>query len=101
MREFFQEVNWLFPWENRQETVMDSRFLPVNSCSGNLATGFKLPEKDVRRARVRINPWVRDPSGNSVVPAGSSRSGDGGNEIVKAFGEKGRSGDSASLQAAT
>jgi hypothetical protein len=31
----------------------------------------------------------------------SSRSGGGGNETVKAFGEKGRSGDSASSQAVT
>jgi len=30
---------------------------------------FKLPEEDVRREKVRIIPWVRDPHGNSVVPA--------------------------------
>jgi len=30
----------------------------------------RLPGKDVRRAKVRIIPWVRDPPGNWVVPAG-------------------------------
>jgi hypothetical protein len=35
--------------------------------------------------------WVRVPPGNWVAPAGSSRSGGGGNEAVGAFDVKGRS----------
>jgi hypothetical protein len=35
----------------------------------------------------------------TVVPAGSNRNGDGGNEIVEAFDGKGRLGRSASKQA--
>jgi len=61
----------------------------VNPKWPNFETDFKLPSRYVRRVKVRMVPWVRDPPGNSVVPAGSSRSGDGGNEIVKAFGEEG------------
>ena len=53
-------------------------------------------------------PWkgldlqrVQLPPGNSVAPAGSNRSGGGGNETVGAFDAKGRLGDSASRQAVT
>ena len=41
------------------------------------------------------------PPGNWVAPAGSNRSGGGGNETAGAFDAKGRSGDSASRQAVT
>ena len=37
----------------------------------------------------------------TVAPAGSNRSGGGGNETVEAFDGKGRLGDSASRQAVT
>ena len=58
--------------------------------------------------RVSRAPWkgldlqrVQIPSGISVAPAGSNRSGGGGNETAGAFDAKGRSGDSASRQAVT
>lgn len=57
----------------------------VQSSVGRLATDAKLPEAVVRRAKVRIIPWVRDPPGNSVVPAGKQPSGRGGNESVEAL----------------
>ena len=41
------------------------------------------------------------PTRQLVAPAGSNRSGDGGNEIVEAFDDKGSLGDSASRQAVT
>jgi hypothetical protein len=44
---------------------------------------------------------VQLPPGNWVAPAGSNRSGGGGNETAGAFDAKGRSGDSASRQAVT
>jgi len=37
----------------------------------------------------------------TVAPAGSNRSGDGGNEVTEAFGVEGRLGDLASMQAVT
>ena len=40
--------------------------------------------------------WVQFPPGNWVAPAGSNRSGGGGNEAVGAFGETGHSSGSAS-----
>src|SRR3954451_21661021 len=53
-------------------------------------------------------PWkgldlqrVHAPPGNSVAPAGSNRSGGGGNETAGAFDAKGRLGDPASRQAVT
>jgi hypothetical protein len=44
---------------------------------------------------------VRFPPGNSVAPAGSNRSGGGGNDTAEAFDAKGRLGDPASRQAVT
>ena len=44
---------------------------------------------------------MRLPPGNSVAPAGSNRSGGGGNEAAGAFDGKGRLGDPASRQAVT
>src|SRR5437773_10841209 len=43
----------------------------VNSIRADFETETKLPGGDVRRAKVRMVPWVRDPPGNSVVRAGS------------------------------
>ena len=45
--------------------------------------------------------WVQLPPGNWFAPAGSSRSGGGGNEAVEAFDVKDRSGGPASRQAVT
>jgi hypothetical protein len=45
--------------------------------------------------------WVQFPPGNWVAPAGSYRSGGGGNETVGAFETDGSLGDSASRQAVT
>ncbi len=42
-----------------------------------------------------------NPTRQLVVPAGSNRSGSGGNETVEAFDGKGRLSDSASRQAVT
>ena len=44
-------------------------------------------------------PWAQFPPGNWVAPAGSSRSGSGGNNTVGAFDVKGSRGDSAKQQA--
>jgi hypothetical protein len=41
------------------------------------------------------------PTRQLVVPAGSNRSGSGGNEAVEAFGIEGRFGGLASMQAGT
>jgi hypothetical protein len=45
--------------------------------------------------------WVQFPPGNWVAPAGSYRSGGGGNETVGAFETDGPLGGSASRQAVT
>ena len=45
--------------------------------------------------------WVQFPPGNWVAPAGSYRSGGGGDETVGAFETDGSHGDSASRQAVT
>ena len=44
---------------------------------------------------------MRVPPGNWIAPAGSSRSGSGGNEVVEASDAKDRSGGPASRQAVT
>lgn len=55
---------------------------------------------NVRRDKSCIfNGWNSRPA--TVVPAGSNRSGDGGNKIVGAFDVQGRLGGSASRQAVT
>ena len=46
-------------------------------------------------------PWVRSPPGNWVAPAGSNRSGGGGNEAAGAFDGKGPFSGPASGQAVT
>ena len=55
----------------------------------------------VRREKALDLQRVQVPPGNWVAPAGSNRSGGGGNEAVGAFDAKGRLGDSASRQAVT
>jgi hypothetical protein len=55
----------------------------------------------VRREKGAGLQRVQLPPGNSVAPAGSNRSGGGGNETAGAFDGKGRLGDSASRQAVT
>lgn len=54
-----------------------------------------------RRAKVWLSSGCKSHPANSVAPAGSYRSGDGGNEIAEAFETTGRSSDSASSQAVT
>ena len=44
---------------------------------------------------------VQVPPGIWFAPPGSNQSGDGGNEVVGAAGEKGRLSDLASMQAVT
>jgi len=55
----------------------------------------------VRREKEEVFSGLRDPPGNWVAPAGSSRSGGGGNEAVGAFDAKVAKGRSASVQAVT
>src|SRR4051812_23827148 len=55
----------------------------------------------VRRDKVRISSGCKSHPANSVAPAGSYRSGGGGNEAVGAFVKTGRSSDPASSQAVT
>src|SRR3954469_23420969 len=55
----------------------------------------------MRRAKAWIFSGCNSRPGISVAPAGSNRSGGGGNETAGAFDAKGRSGDSASRQAVT
>ena len=55
----------------------------------------------VRRGKVVLVPWVRDPSWRAVGPPGSNRSRSGGNERSRAFDEKGRFSRSASVRAVT
>ena len=55
----------------------------------------------VRRGKVVLVPWVRDPSWRAVGPPGSSRSRSGGNERSRAFDEKGGFCRSASVRAVT
>ena len=54
----------------------------------------------VRREKAAIfSGWNSHPA--QVAPAGSNRSGSGGNDTAEAFDGKGRFGDSASSQAVT
>src|SRR3954451_2413234 len=55
----------------------------------------RAPWKGLDLQRVQIPPGI------SVAPAGSNRSGGGGNETAGAFDGKGRLGDPASRQAVT
>ena len=55
----------------------------------------------VRRAKVWFFSGCKSRPANSVAPAGSYRSGGGGNETAEAFEKTGRSSDSASSQAVT
>ena len=55
----------------------------------------------MRRGKARIFSGCKSRPATLVVPAGSNRSGGGGNETAGAFDAKGRSGDSASRQAVT
>jgi hypothetical protein len=55
----------------------------------------------VRRVEGVGLQWVQIPPGNWVAPAGSYRSGGGGNETVGAFETVCRFGDAASRQAVT
>ena len=54
-----------------------------------------------RRAKVWLSSGCKSHPANSVAPAGSYRSGDGGNEVAEAFEKTGRQSDSASSQAVT
>jgi hypothetical protein len=58
------------------------------------------PHISVRREKARISSGC-ETHPVSVAPAGSNRSGDGGNEVTEAFGVEGRIGDLASMQAVT
>ena len=55
----------------------------------------------VRRDKVWIFSGCKSHPANSVAPAGSYRSGGGGNEAAGAFEKTGRTSDSASPQAVT
>lgn len=55
----------------------------------------------VRRDKARIFSGCKSHPANSVAPAGSYRSGGGGNETAGAFEKTGRSSGSASPQAVT
>src|SRR3954469_1624026 len=55
----------------------------------------------VRRDKVWLFRGCKSHPANSVAPAGSYRSGGGGNEAAEAFEKTGRSSDSASSQAVT
>ena len=55
----------------------------------------------VRREKARIFSGCKSRPATLVAPAGSNRSGGGGNETAGAFDVKGRLGDSASRQAVT
>jgi hypothetical protein len=58
------------------------------------------PIGDQKTCAVKVGAfqWEVAPPGNWFVPPSSNRSGDGGNEVVRAFGEKGRFSGSASMQ---
>jgi prepilin-type N-terminal cleavage/methylation domain-containing protein len=72
---------------------------------GNSNAGYNVvynnSEYIVRRDKVRISSGCNSHPANSVAPAGSYRSGGGGNEAAGAFEKTGRSSDSASSQAVT
>src|SRR5258708_27818308 len=55
----------------------------------------------VRREKVWLFSGCKSHPANSVAPAGSYRSGGGGNKAAGAFEKTGRSSDSASSQAVT
>ena len=55
----------------------------------------------VRREKEEVFCGLRDPPGNWVAPAGSSRSGGGGDEAVGAFDAKAARGRPSSVQAVT
>src|SRR5512135_391326 len=59
------------------------------------------PDFHVRREKARIFRGCDSRPATQVAPAGSNRSGGGGNETAEAFDVKGRYGDSASRQAVT
>jgi hypothetical protein len=65
-----------------------------------LSSDTPSPHFSVRRAKAQIsNGCESHPA--TVAPAGSNRSGDGGNEVTEAYGVEGRYGDLASMQAVT
>ena len=55
----------------------------------------------MRREKAWIFSGCKSRPATLVAPAGSNRSGGGGNETAEAFDAKGRLGDSASRQAVT
>ena len=58
------------------------------------------PDFSVRRAKARsLSGFKSHPA--TVAPAGSNRSGGGGNEAIEAFGVEGHSSDLANMQAVT
>jgi hypothetical protein len=59
------------------------------------------PRLYVRREKARVFSGCKSRPATLVAPAGSNRSGGGGNETAGAFDAKGRFGDSASRQAVT
>ena len=68
--------------------------------SGRVSRGPRVRPSASRAEGVGLQ-WVRFPPGNWVAPAGSYRSGGGGNETVGAFETDGPLGGSASRQAVT
>jgi len=87
-RDFLREI----ATKTNAERKLSRRF-PLTRVTANSLPDPKLPDRDVRRAKVRIIPWVRDPSGNPVVPAGKQPSGRGGNESVEALASEIAHGD--------
>ena len=58
------------------------------------------PDFSVRRAKARSLSGLKSHPA-TVAPAGSNRSGGGGNEAIEAFGVEGHSSDLANMQAVT
>ena len=87
----------------RGETTRNRRDLRAEA-----QEGFSPPPSEalsvrffVRRGKARISSGCNSRPATWVAPAGSNRSGGGGNETAGATDAKGRSGDSASRQAVT
>src|ERR1051326_8757405 len=60
----------------------------IDRTRGRGAALHNPPMQRVRREKEKVFSGLRDPPGNWIAPAGSSRSGSGGNEAVEAFDVK-------------
>ena len=89
--------------DSGRKSLLGKTFTPADSLAGSRP--FPLQSCLARIIQCAVKRcWFlvgASPTRQLVAPAGSSRSGSGGNETVEAFDDKGSLGDSANKQAVT